>query len=241
MADTDEQRRWDGWVGPRSWVPVTALLVVALAASSVLLAFKWSGTASANSGARIINGNSASPFSAGRQPTHQHADFLVMIRGKAIDYGQKQFIAELGNEASDAAHIHLPHTTVVHVHKTATTWDEFFRSVQSELTDASLTMNLGSACMKIPSGDKLCEGNGETFKFIVNGVAVDGIANTTINDLDRVLVSFGPETLQQVMAQQWPQVSDQACILSERCQDRIPKNEPPETCQGTGDCVKPGG
>ena len=240
MAEDAPRERWDGWVGPRTWIPVAGLLVVALAALGGLLAFNWDGSGSTSSGASAAS--NSSPFKDGRQSTHQHADFLVIIRGKQIDYGQKQFIAELGNEASDAAHVHLPHTTVVHVHKTSTTWDEFFRSVQTELLDASYpTVKLGAACMKLPGGDKVCDGNGESFKFIVNGVKVDGIANTEIHDMDRVLVSFGPETFQQVMDQQWPKVSDQACILSERCSERIPKDEPPETCQGQGDCVKPGG
>ena len=240
MADGEPKERWDGWVGPRTWIPAAGLLVVIMAILGGLLAFKWDGSASATNGSSATD--ASGPFKDGRQSTHQHADFLVIIRGKAIDYGQKQFIAELGNEVSDAAHVHLPHTTVAHVHKTSTTWDEFFRSVQTELLDPSYpTVKAGTACMKIPGGDKLCEGNGETFKFIVNGVKVDGIANTDIHDMERVLVSFGPETFQQVMDQQWPKVSDQACILSERCSERIPKDEPPETCQGTGGCIKPGG
>lgn len=234
----DGRTRWDGWVGPRIWVPATVLLVVAIAALGGLLAYRWDGSASASNS--TVNG--ASPWKDGRQSTHQHADFLVIVKGTQIDYGQKQFIAELGNEASDAAHVHLPHTTVAHVHKTSTTWDEFFRSVQTELLDPSFpTVKPGSACIAAPGVGKVCEGNGVTAKFIVNGVKIDGVSNMDIHDMDRVLISFGPESFDQVMAEQWPKVTDQACILSERCSERIPKDEPLETCQGQGDCVKPGG
>ena len=61
-----------------------------------------------------------------------------------------------------------------------------------------------------------------------------------IGDLQRVLISYGPETDDQVRAQ-FAQVDDDACIPSERCGERIGPNEQKEQCHGTGACTKPGG
>jgi hypothetical protein len=118
---------------------------------------------------------------------------------------------------------------VVHVHRSLTTWDQFFRSLEFKLTDDSTIAGQGGAttCLTMPDGEEFCEGDGNTFKFIVNGVAVDGVANSEIGDLERVLISYGPETLEEVMRDQWPQVSDEACIPSGRCLERgDPGDEP---------------
>lgn len=232
---------WDGWLGPRTWAPIGVLLAAAVVALAILLAVKWNDGGSTPAAASS-SGSSNAPLTEGRQATHEHADFAVFIDGKEIDYGQKRFLAEEGNERSDAVHLHAPHYTVVHVHKTPVTWDEFFRTVESELLDPSFpTVQPGKSCMTVPGGQKYCDNGGETFKFVVNGVQVDGVSSTQIHDMDRVLISYGPETFGQVMQQQWPKVTDQACILSERCKERIPANSTPEPCSGTGECVKPGG
>lgn len=74
MTGGGGRRRWDGRVGPRTWLPLTLLLVAAVTASSVLLALKWNGRASATT---AIASSNASPWGDGRLPTHEHADFLV--------------------------------------------------------------------------------------------------------------------------------------------------------------------
>ena len=94
--------------------------------------------------------------------------------------------------------------------------------------------------MKLPSGEKLCGTATEKWHFIVNGVKVDGVAETFLGDLQRVLISYGPETDDQVRAQ-FAQVDDDACIPSERCAERIGPNEQKEECHGVGVCNKPGG
>jgi hypothetical protein len=78
----------------------------------------------------------------------------------------------------------------------------------------------------------------ETWKFIANGVPVDGMANVNISELSRVLFSYGPESEDEVLAEQWTQVTDQACVVSELCLDRIDPNEPKEECTGAGLCSK---
>lgn len=215
MADEDV-RGWDGWLGPRIWVP--ALIIVGAAITALgIFAF----TRGDDGGLSGVTGGTL------RQPTHQHADFALVIRGEKFDFNQPQFLSagEEDEHISPNVHIHAPRVNVVHAHTTHTTWDEFFKSLGFELSDTSLTM---------PDGTEYANSDTETLKFVVNGVAIDEVQFLEISDLDRVLISYGPESVEEVIAEQWEFVTDEACIASETCKDRIDPNEPPEPCSGQG-------
>ena len=237
MADDEEggSTRWDGWLGPKQWGPLVGILAVAVIALAVLLAL---GTFDDSS-----NVSAATAALSANADTHQHADFAVFIRGQQFDFSQPQFVSGEGDERDPYVHIHAPRFTVVHVHKLGVTWDYFLHSLGFKLDDPSFkAVTPDRTTLTLPDGTVLKQSATETFKFYVNGVKVDGVSNTDIHDLDRVLISFGPETEQDVVANQLPKVTDQACIPSERCTDRIPKDEPPEQCTISNDtCVKPGG
>ena len=68
--------------------------------------------------------------------------------------------------------------------------------------------------------------------FILNGVKVDAVAFQDITNIDRLLISFGSESDEELM-QRWAEVKDEACILSRLCEERIPEGGlPPEACGG---------
>lgn len=224
----DEPARWDGWLGPKHWMPIVGVLSVAVIVLVVMLILDTGDGASANDGpAPGVSGGT-------RPPTHEHADFALVIRGEKVDFSDPRFISDTeGKELSENVHIHAPRFSVVHVHRTLTTWDEFFRSLGFTLTDPSFPGTTRErTCMELLSGEKLCNSATESWKFIANGVPVDGLANVYIGDLARVLFSYGPESIDEVMAKQWPGVTGEACIPSELCVERIPANEPKETCSG---------
>lgn len=161
-----------------------------------------------------------------RQPVHWHADFAVVVNGEQFDFNRPGFISKEGEEKNPWVHIHEPRPTVVHVHREQTTWDEFLGSLGFRLTDTKLTL---------PDGRVFTTGEGGTLKFFVNGVKVDILAFEYISDLSQVLISFGPETEEQVRASQVPLVTDQACIPSELCLDRMPAEPEKEPCSRSGD------
>lgn len=225
-------RRWDGRLGPKQWIPIAAILAVGVIVLSTLLGL--------GVGADAIQ--KASPAVSLGDATHQHADFAVFIEGKQFNFDQPQFISTDTKETDAYVHIHEPRPTVVHVHKLGITWDYFFHSLGFKLDDPSFAaVTPDKTCLTVPTGEKYCQTATETFKFYVNGVKVDGVSNTGIHDLDRVLISYGSETESDVVANQLTKVTDQACIPSERCKDRIPVGEPPELCTVSNNCVKPGG
>jgi hypothetical protein len=229
------KRRWDGWLGPKQWVPIVAILAVAVIVLSVLLGLGVGADAMDN----------ASTAVTAAEATHQHADFALFIEGKEFNFDQPQFISTADKDTDPYVHIHEPRPTIVHVHKLGITWDYFFHSLGFKLDDPSFpavaAASPANTCLTIPSGQKYCQTATETFKFYVNGVKVDGVSNTGIHDLDRVLISYGSESEADVVANQLTKVTDQACIPSERCKSRIPAGEPPELCTTSNNCVKPGG
>ena len=227
-----EKARWDGWLGPKQWLPIVGVLSVAIVGLAVALILNLGDA----------DGAERTPSTGvGRSPTHMHANFAVFIDGQQFDFNKPEFmIAEDETPKSENVHLHVPRSDVVHVHTTLTTWDEFFTSIGFTLTDPSFAgITLDRTCLQMPDGKKLCsQQGGSTWKFIANGVPVDGLADVNIGDLDRVLFSYGPETAEQVLAGQFPKVNDTACIVSELCIERIPADEPQEPCKGKGTCSK---
>lgn len=179
-----------------------------------------------------------------RGAAHVHADLRVVIRGKPIDFNKKEYLSTEDEENHPWTHIHPPRTTVVHAHLQATTWREFLEDgAKFKVVDTGLVgTTKDKTCITLPpveGGEKLCNTATERWTFIVNGVKVDGISNLDITDLQRVLITYGSESDEQIMAQ-YAQVTDQACVPSERCLDRIDPNEPKEVCSASDGCTVPG-
>lgn len=216
------QRLFDRQLSGRVWIPVVLALVVVSVVLLGVVVFRPSAS-SADAPAALTTTDSL------RQPVHWHADFAVFVNGERFDFNKPEFISKEGEEKNPWVHIHDPRPTVVHVHREQTTWDEFMRSLGFELTDSKLVL---------PDGTAYESGSGGTLKFYVNGVRVGSIMFEPIADLGRVLISFGPESDSQVWESQVPAVTDQACIPSELCLDRIPAVPEPEPCtKSSGSCT----
>lgn len=221
-----ERTRISALLAPKVLIPVVLVLAVACTGLGVAYAMK-DGVQDLT----LTTCESGTPGCELRQAIHDHANFALFIDGQRFDFDKPQFISEESNELSPAAHIHEPRIDVVHVHYSNTTWDEFFRSIGFDLQDRTTPIGQTTGNqLTLPDGTVLKEENGKTFKFYVNGVKVDGVSFTNIGDLDRVLISYGAETPEQVEATQLPQLGDDACIPSVRCESRIPPDEPEEPC-----------
>lgn len=217
---------------PKVMIPVLGVLAAALLGLGVAYAMK--------DGGQVLNLTSCTVGEEGcelRAAVHYHADFAVFLDGEPYDFDRPEFISTEGNDRSPTAHLHEPRTTVVHVHRSNTTWWEFFDGLGFQISDKTVLAGTGPNTLTLPDGTTYREENGKTFKYYVNGVRVDGVAMKNIADLDRVLISYGAETPEEVVATQLPQVTDQACIPSGRCAERIPADEPPEICSNGNECT----
>ena len=221
------ESRWR--LGPRVWGPILGFLGVAAVALGLMVAMGVNAeTKTVHDIPTCVIGTAGCE---NRPPLHEHADFALFINGKQFDFGKPEFISREGDTRSGQVHVHDPRHNVVHVHRAFTSWGEFFVSLKFKLTDKSLPgTTTDKVCLTMPDGTKYCNDATNTWKFFMNGVQVDGLTLQDIHDLDRALFSYGPETADQVRAQQLPQVTDQACIVSEICAARIDPNEPVEAC-----------
>jgi hypothetical protein len=225
------------WLTPKLLIPLTGVLGVAAIVLGALVALGSGGGTMPQLVLETCRVGE-DPGCQLREPVHEHADFALVIRGEQYDFSNRRYVSAGDTYQSPIVHIHPERYTVVHVHLSKTTWDEFFDSIGFKLVDPTVTgVTREQTCMTLPSGERLCNTATETWKFYVNGVKVDGLAFEYIYDLDRVLLSYGPESEAQVL-EQVAQVTDQACILSLRCMDRVDPNEPPEICQGGDSCAR---
>ena len=222
MPPTDTPRPPRGTLVPRVWIPIIVLLVGAVVALAVLLVV--------NSGERepdVVVCEPGTPGCELRQAVHWHADFALYIRGERYDFGQERFVSDEEDELSENVHLHGARVSVVHVHREGTTWREFFDSLGFELTDQ---------CLTTPEGEQFCDSEAERLSFVLNGVKLDALAFQDVTDIDRALISFGSESDGELM-QQYAQVSDEACIVSLLCEERIPEGGIEiEPCVGRGEC-----
>lgn len=221
----DESGR--AWFSPKTLVPAGAILAVAMLAAGILVGWKW--IADEKQDVEVVSCDIGTEGCQPRVPVHWHADFALFIEGERFEFDEDEFLSTGEDQRNANVHLHEPRYTVVHVHRSLTTWDEFLRDLGFELVDRStIAGEAGSPnSLTLPDGKELREENGKTFKFFVDGVLVDGVANTEIGDLDRVLVSYGDESVEDVEREQLPQLTDEACIPSGRCLERgEPEDEP---------------
>lgn len=208
-AEAPEKSRWDGYLGPRIWLPIVILALAAIAALGI---YAWR---SDGGGGHDIVINQCDPSEPGcelRQTVHWHADFAVVINGETVDFGQPQYVSTEGDEKSIYAHIHDPRHSVIHVHYEQTTWAEFFESINIQLGDGVVVMD---------DGTQYVSNDTQKWHYVKNGVVVDTLRFTDIGNLDRVLFIYGDETDAEAIAA-WVNVSDEACIPSGLCADRLP-------------------
>lgn len=222
---------------PRVTLPLIVLLIVGLVGTSAALALRDDGPRYVVQSCSTTN----DPGCKLRQPIHEHADFALFIDGQQYDFNQPAMVSEEGESANDVhpyLHIHPPRYTVVHVHLSASTWEEFFDSLGFTLKDATISgVDRESACLAMPEGVKHCAGEGgKRLRFFRNGVEVDGIAANEIQDMERILITYGNESDDEVQ-QQLTAVTDQACIPGGWCLDRAVPGEV-EACSGQGACAK---
>lgn len=217
-SSPDADGGFDWWFGPRVWGPAAALLIAIIAALAAYVAFAGDGdTAPAQPQACVVG----EPGCELRQEVHWHADVAIFIRGERLDLGADEIVQHF--QPSSNIHFHPPNFDVVHIHRESSTWDELL---------SSFGIALRKDCLTLPDGTAYCSNDEETLKFFVNGVRVDEVHFEDVFDLARVLISYGPAD-DPGIAEQLAAVTDEACIASLLCMDRMPpEGLPGEPCVG---------
>lgn len=157
------------------------------------------------------NAEDPAPQSCIRMPPHAHADFMVVLNGRRLNFSKPEY-----NDAHPLIHIHVSNYgggEVLHIESRETTLDDFFES---------LGTTFSADCFI--AGKEYCGNATHTVKFYVNGERNSRFERYMPKDLDRILIIYGNETEDEI--RNWTDsVTSLACIFSMKC-------EPPQETEG---------
>ncbi len=161
----------------------------------------------------------AAPWEA---PTHYHANWALFIEGERQDLSADRYmeeveacVAEGRVQPSQRVHMHNNEDHVVHVHHEGVTWGHFL---------GNLGFGVGEDYLITDDGRRLFEEEGRALTFVVNGFPVGEIHDRLIDPGDRLVISYGSETAEEVLEEQFPRVESDA--------PRYDEEQDPAGCAG---------
>jgi len=131
---------------------------------------------------------------------HIHADWKIYIDGKALDFSDKSHMERMRNNMPVSSFIHVdsgapaPEKTgdVIHMHATGIPLWIFFKSIG---------MDFDKNCITLENKEKFCNDSNKKLQFFVNGKESNEFENYVFNDLDKILISYGDESEDEVKNQ----------------------------------------
>ena len=131
---------------------------------------------------------------------HIHADWKIYIDGKALDFSDKSHMERMRNNMPVSSFIHVdsgapaPEKTgdVLHMHASGVPLWIFFKSIG---------MDFNKGCITLENKEKFCNDENREFKFFVYGKESNEFENYVFNNLDKILISYGDESEEEVKNQ----------------------------------------
>lgn len=179
------------------YVIIIGLLAVAAAYAALLPRTPYSFEA------QIIPTSPQSPDI--RNIYHVHADFLVMVNGKEIDFNRTEF-----DYVNPAIHMHIANFQghrVIHIESRSAGMSDFF---------SSLDMSFTGTCFAADD-EQYCNNDEKKLKLYVNGVQNEEFERYRPQDMDRILLTYGAESDDEI-GKQISAVTSFACIFSGKCE-----------------------
>jgi hypothetical protein len=173
----------------------------------------------------IVIGLARFALAPAQAAVHFHANWALFIDGQRLDLSHDRYMEDVvacghgGQVAPEGrVHMHNGEDHVVHVHHDGVSWGHFFQNLGFAASRGFLALDDG----RILTADD----GGRTLKYVVNGIVVDDVVTRMIRPGDRLLVSFGPESPEEVLRTQFPQVAEDAPIYD--------THDDPGACAGEG-------
>lgn len=162
---------------------------------------------------------------------HTHANFKVIVNGNAMDFSVAKYQEKNGKDLDEDIHLHDGKGDLLHIHKKGATLGQFFTSLGMSLTQTCFTDDVWTAFCSKGATDQ------NKLKMYVNGKMNDSFDTYVPQDLDKIVIIYGPES-EVVMNEEAKSVADDACIYSLTCPER--GKPPTEECVGGlgTDCSK---
>ena len=118
---------------------------------------------------------------------HVHSSVLVRIFGDKFDFSVPSYQIK-----SSWIHFEESDGTTIHRHASGVTLGYLF---------GSLNIGMDSKCYIFPDGRQFCTNEDYSLKYFINHKPVSDINDYIFEDGDRILISFGSETPEQVEEQ----------------------------------------
>ena len=160
--------------------------------------------------------------------THHHANWAVFIDGERLDLSADRFMQDVAAcrtdpdaiRPVDRVHLHANDHDVVHVHHPASTWGHLMTNLGMALGEDFLFTAEGAryfdgAWPESADGAPREDAGTPRLVFLRNGLQVPTLHDQPIRSEDRVVVSFGTESPEEVLEIQLPQVADNAAQHNE--------------------------
>ena len=131
------------------------------------------------------SGALGAPDGAGRLgDEHEHASLLVRIFGDKLDFSSPAYQIK-------SSWIHFEDTdgTTIHRHSSGVTLGFLFDT---------LNIGIDDECYRFPDGRQFCTNEDYSLKYYINHQLVNGIRDYVFEDGDRLLITYGNETPEQI-------------------------------------------
>ncbi len=162
------------------------------------------------------------------EATHFHANWAIYVDGERLDLSDQRYMEEVSScytvegdvTPQSRVHMHEGNHDVVHVHHRGVTWGHLA---------GNLGIGLGEGFLILNDGTRILDGEQGRFTYILNGRALTSAHNELVASEDRLLISYGSESLDELGRARFSQVATTAGEYNTR--------EDPPTCSGSGEAL----
>lgn len=137
-------------------------------------------------------------------PPHYHANWQIVVAGQPLDLSAAPYMEDVATCAAtdrvlprERVHMHNGEDEVVHVHHAGVAWGHFLEN---------LGFHAGADYLILGDDARYFDEAGRTVKYVINGFIVEDLGARLIRSGDRLLISYGPESPAEVLAEQFPRV-----------------------------------
>ncbi len=120
-------------------------------------------------------------------PVSYEAGFAIFTHGTF-----RVFTAAMYHNRSSDVYLAADNPNVIHIKKSGTTWDDFFKTLPFTLT---------KECLTTGTKETFCTNNTAALQFYLNGKQDQHALDKQINAGDQLLVSYGNESKKQIERQ----------------------------------------
>jgi len=118
---------------------------------------------------------------------HSHAGILVKVFGDAFDFSAPAYQIK-----SPWIHFEGNDGTTIHKHATGVTLGYLFET---------LTLGLDDQCFEFQDGRSFCTNEDYSLRFFINDEEISDVREHELNEDDRILISYGAETPEEIESQ----------------------------------------